>query len=432
MLPIEFKKYIQKIVTLQKSKVIDTVVPVSWKVFDEKEIENAVQAVLDCHWTEWRFNQQFEEKLWKYLWAKHVITTNSWSSANLLAFTALTAKELKERRIMPWDEVICVAAGFPTTITPIIQNSCVPVFVDIDKESYEIDVEEIKKALTPKSKAIMIAHTLWNTFDIDAVQKICKDNNLWLIEDSCDALGTRYNGKYTGTFWDIATFSFYPAHHITMWEWGALITNDTKLKKIIKSYRDWWRDCWCNTWEDNSCNNRFNWKLWELPHGFDHKYIYSRIWYNLKITDMQAAIWLAQLDKLDDFTRIRKDNFSYLKNAFIKEWFDAFFDLPSPTENADVSWFWFILSLKKWQNFSREELLQFLNNNNIGSRLLFAWNYLKQPAFLDYVDNYRVVGDLKNTNHVMHNTFWIGVHQWLTKHHLDYVILKFKEFLHER
>lgn len=429
MLTPDFKEYISKIIELQKAKLVWNNVPVSWKVFDEKELEYAIESILDCHWTEWRFNKQFEEKLASFLEVKFIATTTSWSSANLLAFTALTAKELKERRIKKWDEVITVAAWFPTTINPIIQNWCVPVFVDVDLETYEISIEELKKAISPKTKAIMIAHTLWNAFNIWEVQKICKENNLWLIEDSCDALGTKYDWKYTWTFWDIATFSFYPAHHITMWEWWALATNNALLNKIIKSYRDWWRDCWCGTWEDNNCNNRFNWQLWNLPKWFDHKYTYSRIWYNLKITDMQAAIWLAQLEKLENFIQIRKNNFDYLTKKFIENWLDQYFILPKATEKVEASWFGYVLSLKENSKFSREELLVFLNENKIWTRLLFAWNYLKHPAFIDYVEDYRIIWDLKNTDYIMTNSFWIWLFQWLNEENLDYVILKFKEFV---
>jgi CDP-6-deoxy-D-xylo-4-hexulose-3-dehydrase len=264
------------------------------------------------------------------------------------------------------------------------------------------------------------------------VQKLCKEYNLWLIEDNCDALGTTYNSKFTWTFGDIWTLSFYPAHHITMWEWWALITNNSLLAKIIKSYRDWWRDCFCGTWEDNSCNNRYGWQLWELPEWFDHKYIYSRIWYNLKITDIQAALWLAQLEKLEKFNTIRRENFAHLKEKFREFWFDKYFILPEATINSNPSWFWFLLSLKENIWFTREELLQFLNEKKIWTRLLFAWNYLKQPAFLDYVRDYRVVWDLKNTDYIMKNTFWIWVFQGLNKEKLDKIILAFNEFLWQK
>lgn len=278
-----------------------------------------IESVLDCHWTEGRWNKLFEDKLAAFLGMKHVMTTNSGSSANLLAFTALTAKELKERRLLPGDEVITVAAGFPTTINPIIMNGCVPVFVDVDIGTYEANIDQIRVAISPKTKAIMMAHTLGNVFDIGEVRKICDEHNLWLIEDTCDALGAKYDGKFAGTFGDIATLSFYPAHHMTMGEGGALITNNNLLAKIIKSYRDWGRDCWCGTGQDDTCNNRFEWQLGELPKGFDHKYIYSRLGYNLKITDMQAALGVAQLEKLEGFIAKRIANWNYLTKRFKKE-----------------------------------------------------------------------------------------------------------------
>lgn len=404
-------------------------VPVSWKVFDEKELSNMIEAVMDCHWTEWRWNDMFEKKLAEFIWTKFIITTNSWSSANLLAMTALTAKELWDRQMKKWDEVITVAAGFPTTITPIIQNGFVPVFVDVDLETYNINIDQLKLALSDKTKAIFIAHTLWNPFNLWEIVKICKEHNIWLIEDNCDALGSMYEGKYTWNFWDICTFSFYPAHHITMGEGWALGTNNPILAKVIRSFRDWWRDCWCRTGEDNSCRNRFGWQLGQLPKGFDHKYTYSRLWYNLKITDIQAALGVAQLEKLDKFIAIRKDNFEYLYNEFIKHGLDKYFILPKSVEWAQSCRFWFLLSIKEWVWFSRESLVKYLNDKKIGTRLLFAGNYTKQPAFLDYVKEYRIIGDLKNTDYIMNNTFRLGVFQGLTKKHLDYIILCIKEFV---
>ncbi|MDD4530096.1 MAG: lipopolysaccharide biosynthesis protein RfbH [Candidatus Gracilibacteria bacterium] len=404
-------------------------VPVSGKIFDEKELEYMIEAVLDCHWTEGRWNDMFENKMQEFLGIKNVITTNSGSSANLLAFTTLCAKELGDKQVKPGDEVVTTAAGFPTTINPIIQNGCVPVFVDVDLETYEVNIEELKKAISPKTKVIMMAHTLGNTFNLGEITKICKENNLWLIEDACDALGAKFNSQYVGTFGDIATLSFYPAHHITMGEGGALMTNNNLLAKIIRSYRDWGRDCFCKTGEDNSCKNRYNWQLGQLPKGFDHKYTYSRIGYNLKITDIQAALGLAQLKKLEGFIAKRKENFNYLKEKFEENGLEKYFILPKETPNSEASWFGFVLSLKEGLNFSRENLLEYLNENKIGTRLLFVGNYLKQPAFLDYVKDYRVIGDLKNTDYIMNNTFWIGVFPGLSKGHLDYIILKFKEFL---
>lgn len=431
MLSDDIKSLLKQLIESKKSAFIPwtSSVPVSGKVFDEKELEYMIESVLECHWTEWKRNDLFEQKLAEFLWVKFVITTNSWSSANLLALTTLTSKELWERQLKPWDEIITVASWFPTTINPIIQNWLIPVFVDVDLGTYEANIHEIRKAISTKTKAIMMAHTLGNAFNIEEVQKICKDNNLRLIEDNCDALGTKYDGKFTWTFWDIGTLSFYPAHHITMGEWWALITNNPLLAKFIRSYRDWGRDCRCKTGHDDTCNMRFKWKLWDLPEWFDHKYIYSRIWYNLKVTDMQAALWVAQLDKLEWFIQSRKDNFKYLYDKCIENWFDKYFILPQATEKSDPSWFWFLLSTKEWSWINREELMKFLNINKVGTRLLFAWNYVKQPAFIDYVKDYRVVWDLKTSDYVMNNTFWIWVYPWLTKDHLDYIILKIKEFI---
>lgn len=301
MLPQSIRDYVQLRIEQTKKPFVpgESAVPVSGKVFDETELEYMIESVMDCHWTEGRWNKVFEEKLAAFLGMKHVMTTNSGSSANLLAFTALTAKELKERRVMPGDEVITVAAGFPTTINPIIMNGCIPVFVDIDIGTYEANIDQIRQAISPKTKVIMMAHTMGNVFNLAEVRSICDEHNLWLIEDTCDALGAKYDGKFAGTFGDIATLSFYPAHHMTMGEGGALLTDNNILAKVIKSYRDWGRDCWCGTGQDNSCNNRFGWQLGELPKGFDHKYIYSRLGYNLKITDMQASLGVAQIEKLE-------------------------------------------------------------------------------------------------------------------------------------
>lgn len=431
MITDDMKLLIKKLIESRNSDFVpwSSIIPVSGKVFDEKELEYMIESVLDCHWTEWKWNEKFEQDLAAFLWIKNVITVNSWSSANLLALTALTAKELWDRQLKDWDEVITVASGFPTTINPIIQNWLIPVFVDVELWTYEVDIEELKKAISPKTKAIIFAHTLWNAFNLDEIIKICKENNLWLIEDNCDALWTMYNGKYTWTFWDIWTLSFYPAHHITMGEWWALITNNPLLAKIIRSFRDRWRDCRCKTWTDNSCNNRFKRKSGNLPEWFDHKYIYSRIGYNLKITDMQAALWVAQLEKLSWFIQKRKDNFKYLYTKFIENWLDRYFIMPQATKNSDPSRFWFILSVKEWSWINREELMQFLNINKIGTRLLFAGNYIKQPAFIDYVKNYRVVWDLKNSDYIMNHTFWIWVYPWLTEEHLNYIVLKIKEFV---
>lgn len=427
----EIKKVIKQLIDSKKEKFVSeqSSVPVSGKVFDEKELEYMIESVMDCHRTEWRWNDKFEQGLADFLWAKFVMTTNSGSSANLLALTTLTAKELWDRQLKPWDEIITVASGFPTTINPIVQNGLVPVFVDIELWTYEVDIAELKKAISPKTKAIMLAHTLGNAFNLDAITTICKEYNLWLIEDNCDALWTMYNGKYTGIFGDIGTISFYPAHHITMWEGGALITNNPLLAKIIKSYRDRWRDCRCKTGHDDTCQMRFRRKLGNLPEWFDHKYIYSRIWYNLKVTDMQAALGVAQLEKLPWFIQKRKDNFNYLYNKFIENWLDQYFIMPQATEKSEPSRFGFLLSIKQDALINREELMQFLNKNKIGTRLLFAGNYLRQPAFIDYIKEYRIIWDLKNSDYVMNYTFWLWVYPWLTNEHLDYVVLKIKEFV---
>lgn len=433
MLPQSVRDFIRLRIEQTKKTFVpgESLVPVSGKVFDETELEYMMESVLDCHWTEGRWNQLFEEKLAAFLGMKHVMTTNSGSSANLLAFTALTAKELKERRLLPGDEVITVAAGFPTTINPIIMNGCIPVFVDIDIGTYEANIDQIREAISPKTKAIMMAHTLGNVFDLAEVRKICDEHHLWLIEDTCDALGAKYDGKFAGTFGDIATLSFYPAHHMTMGEGWALITNNNILAKVIKSYRDWGRDCWCGTGQDNSCNNRFGWQLWELPKGFDHKYIYSRLGYNLKITDMQASLWVAQLEKLEGFIRKRNQNWNYLTKRLKEEWLDRYFILPEATKRSQPSWFWYVLSIRPETGMNREELMKFLNDKKIGTRLLFAGNYLRQPAFIDYVKDYRVIGDLKNADFVMNSTFWLGVYPGLGEEQYDYIVESIKNFINE-
>lgn len=430
MLPQSIRDYAKLRIEQTKKPFIpwESAVPVSGKVFDETELEYMIESVLDCHWTEGRWNKLFEEKLAAFLGMKHVMTTNSGSSANLLAFTALTAKELKERRLLPGDEVITVAAWFPTTINPIIMNGCVPVFVDIDIGTYEANIDQIREAISPKTKAIMMAHTLGNVFDIAEVRKICDEHRLWLIEDTCDALGAKYDGKFAGTFGDIATLSFYPAHHMTMGEGGALLTNNNILAKVIKSYRDWGRDCWCATGQDDTCNNRFGWQLGELPKGFDHKYIYSRLGYNLKITDMQASLGVAQLEKLEGFIAKRNSNWNYLSKRLLEEWFDKYFILPEATKNSEPSWFGYVLSIRPETGINREELMKFLNKKKIGTRLLFAGNYLRQPAFIDYVTDYRVIGDLKNADFVMNHTFWLGVYPWLGEEQYEYVIDSIKSF----
>lgn len=408
-------------------KLPDNKVPVSGKVYDEKELQNLVEASLEGWWTEGKWNSLFEEKLKTFLNIDYALTVSSGSSANLVALKTLTSVKLGNRQIKPGDEIITVAAGFPTTINPIIEIGATPVFVDVELETYDAKVEDVKGAVSSKTKAIFMAHTLGNPFDIKAIKEICEDHNLWLIEDNCDALGSKYDGKYTGTFGDLATLSFYPAHHITTAEGGAVLTNDPQLYQIARSIRDWGRDCWCPTGKDNTCGRRFNWQMGKLPYGYDHKYIYSEIGYNLKMTDLQASIGVAQMDKLESFTKKRKENFEYLHNK-LKE-FEDYFILPKATENSEPSWFGFLLTIKEGSKINRTKFMQYLNDNGIGTRLLFGGNLIKQPYFVNYNIKYRQIGDLENTDVVMNNTFWIGVYPALEKEHLDYVYEIFKKYL---
>jgi CDP-6-deoxy-D-xylo-4-hexulose-3-dehydrase len=402
-----------------------THIPPSGKLIGYDEIQNMVDASLDGWLTSGRFNEQFENKLATYLGVKHVITVNSGSSANLVAFSTLTSPKLGERSIKKGDEVIGVAAGFPTTVNPIIQYGAIPVFVDIDPNTHNIDATKIEEAISSKTKAIMLAHTLGNPFNLDIVTDICKKYNLWLIEDCCDALGSKYRGQMVGTFGDISTLSFYPAHHITMGEGGAVFTNNSELKMIAESFRDWGRDCYCAPGKDNTCGKRFCQKLGNLPVGYDHKYIYSHLGYNLKITDMQAACGLAQLNKLESFVEIRKENFRYLydKLSSCKE----FIDLPIATNLSDPSWFGFPITLKDNAPVNRLDLLTYLNQSGVGTRLLFAGNLICQP-YMNYC-NYRVSGDLHNTNNVMNNTFWIGLQPALSKEMLEFAANKIESYL---
>jgi len=402
----------------------ESVVPPSGKVYGAEEMMNLVDASLDFWLTTGRYNDEFEKRFADFLGVKHVLTTNSGSSADLLAFSALTSPKLGDRALKPGDEVITVAAGFPTTVNPMLQYGMVPVFVDVDIPTYNIDPAKIEAAVSDKTRAIMIAHTLGNPFDLDAVMAVANKHNLWVIEDCCDALGSTYNGKMVGTFGHIGTCSFYPAHHITMGEGGAVFTNDGKLKKIIESFRDWGRDCYCEPGKDNTCGKRFGWQLGELPAGYDHKYTYSHVGYNLKITDMQAAVALAQMDRLPEFIQKRKDNFNYLKDRMAS--LEEFLILPEPTPNSEPSWFGFPITLKDDAPVSRVDLLKYLDQNKIGSRLLFAGNLTKQPYFVG--KEYRVSGDLKNTDQVMNSTFWIGVYPRLTKEMLDFIVDKMETF----
>lgn len=406
------------------------------RVFDEKEIINLVDIALEFWLTAGKYAEEFEKKLANFLGVKYCLLVNSGSSANLLAFMALTSPELEERRIKREDEVITVASAFPTTIAPIIQYGATPVFVDISLPTYNIDVSKLESALSKKTKALFLAHTIGNPFDLKKVKEFCEKHNLWLIEDNCDALGSKYlyNGKwvYTGTIGDIGTLSFYPAHHITTGEGGAVCTNNPKLIKNLLSMRDWGRDCWCVSGKDNTCGKRFEWQLGELPYGYDHKYIYSHFGYNLKATDMQAAIGCAQLEKLPSFIEARKRNWKLLRDS-LSDLTDKFI-LPEPTENSDPSWFGFILTVKENAGFTRDEIVSYLESNGIQTRMLFAGNIIRHPCFDELrKDNnsYRVVGDLKATDKVMNDTFWIGVYPGITVEEIEYEITKIKDFVNK-
>jgi len=419
------KKY--SVLEFKKRKFIPgkTTIPPTGKVIGDLELQNMVEASLDGWLTAGRFNKSFEEKLAKFIGIKQLITVNSGSSANLIAFSTLTSPKLKERAIKPLDEVITVAAGFPTTINPIIQFGAIPVFVDVKIPTYNIDENLIEEAITPKTKAIMIAHTLGNPFNLNVVKSICEKHNLWLIEDSCDALGSTYDNKMVGTFGDIATLSFYPAHHITMGEGGAVFSNSIKLKMIAQSFRDWGRDCFCEPGKENTCGKRFDWKLGKLPDGYDHKYIYSHAGYNMKITDMQAACGLAQIKRVKNFIKSRRKNFKYIYNNLKSH--EEFFILPEATKNSNPSWFGFPLTLRDNLSINRNELLRHLDKKKIGFRLLFSGNVTKQPYMLE--KKFRVVGDLKNTSTIMNNTFWIGVYPGLTNQELDFAAGEIKKFV---
>lgn len=401
-----------------------TPVPVSGKVMGSKELELMVEASLDGWLTTGRFNAAFEARLAAYLGVKHLITVNSGSSANLVAFSTLTSPRLGDRAIKAGDEVIGVAAGFPTTVNPILQFGAVPVFVDVDLATHNIDASKIEAAISPKTKAIMLAHSLGNPFNLDVVTALCKKYGLWLVEDCCDALGATYNGQMVGTFGDIATLSFYPAHHITMGEGGAVFTNNAELKLIAESFRDWGRDCYCPPGQDNTCNKRFCWQLGDLPEGYDHKYTYSHLGYNLKISDMQAACALAQMDRLDDFIAARRANFAYLKEHLKS--CEEFLHLPEATANSNPSWFGFPVILHASSGVKRVDLLNFLDQNKIGTRLLFAGNLTRQPYMIG--QKYRISGELTNTDIVMNQTFWLGVYPGLGTEQLDYIVHKLEEF----
>jgi CDP-6-deoxy-D-xylo-4-hexulose-3-dehydrase len=397
-------------------------VPVSGKVIDAADISAVVDSALDNWFTTGHFAEDFERKLARFVGVRCASLVNSGSSANLLAISALTSPKLGERRLKPGDEVITVAAGFPTTVNPILQNRLVPVFVDVTLPTCEIDVTQLEAARSPRTRAVMIAHTLGNVFDLDAVTAFTRKHDLWFIEDCCDALGSTWLGstgkaQKVGTFGDIATVSFYPAHHITMGEGGAVLTDKPNLQLLIESFRDWGRDCWCHTGKDNTCGKRFDWQLGSLPCGYDHKYTYSHIGYNLKATDMQAALGASQIEKLPHFIERRKANFRYLRAALKP--LEKFLMLPEATPGSDPAWFGFPIGVRQDAPFTRQELIAALEAKRIGTRLMFAGNLLRQPAYLD--SEYRVIGELHNADFVMNNVFWIGVYPGLTNEMLDYV-----------
>jgi CDP-6-deoxy-D-xylo-4-hexulose-3-dehydrase len=402
----------------------ETAIPPSGKLVGEKEVQFMVEAALDAWLTSGRFNSEFESKLAKFLGVKHLLTVNSGSSANLVAFSTLTSPKLLERAIKKGDEVIGVAAGFPTTVNPIVQFGAVPVFVDVDMKTHNIDADLIEEAIGPKTKAIMLAHTLGNPFNLAKVRELCDKYGLWLIEDCCDALGASFDGKKVGTWGDVGTLSFYPAHHITMGEGGAVFTNNAELKTIAESFRDWGRDCYCAPGCDDTCGKRFSQKFGSLPDGYDHKYVYAHLGYNLKITDMQAACGLAQLDRLEHFIETRNSNYKYLKERL--SGLGDFIDVGEATPNSEPSWFGFPITLKESSTFSRVDLLRYLDSKKIGTRLLFAGNLTKQPYFADL--EYKVSGSLENTDRTMKQTFWVGVQPTLSSIHYEYIGESLEEF----
>ena len=406
-----------------------TYIPCSGKVIEADDLRNLLDSSLDLWLTAGRYADTFETRLAQRFNVKHSRLTVSGSAANLLAFTALTSWKLHERRIEPGSEVLTVAAGFPTTVTPILQNGCIPVFVDVEIETGNVNVERLAEAVGPKTRAIMLAHTLGNPFNLAAVTEIARRHNLYLIEDCCDAFGATYDGQSVGSFGDLSTVSFYPAHHITMGEGGAIMTNKKSLITLVESFRDWGRDCWCPPGKENSCEKRFDWQLGDLPYGYDHKYIYSHLGYNMKATDMQAAIGVSQMDKVDRFIASRRENFALLTQAFRDEGLDEYFILPEATPNSDPSWFGFLLTRRDTAPFSRRDAVTYLERHKVGTRLLFAGNLTRQPAFKGV--EYRVVGDLTNTDKIMNDSFWIGVWPGIGAPQRAYILETFRGLVRE-
>jgi CDP-4-dehydro-6-deoxyglucose reductase, E1 len=402
------------------------------RVFDEKEMVNLVDSSLDFWLTYGAYSREFEQKLAEYLGVQWAFLVNSGSSANLLAFFALTSPLLQERRLRRGDEVITVAAGFPTTVAPAVQYGAVPVFVDVDPKTCNIDVNLLEGALSPKTKAVMVAHTLGNPFDLKSVKAFCDRHDLWLVEDNCDALGSRFEGKLTGTWGDIGTSSFYPPHHMTMGEGGAVYTNSHLLKRVILSVRDWGRDCWCDSGRDNTCGNRFSQQFGTLPLGYDHKYVYSHFGFNLKVTDMQAAIGIAQLEKFPSFVEKRKQNFARLRNAL--QGLESWLTLPVATPGSDPSWFGFLITVNDGVSFSRNDIVEYLENSKIQTRNLFAGNMTRHPMFQSLTEgvDYRVCGSLVNTDKVMNDSFWLGVYPGMSDDAIDYMAGTIREFIGKR